>query len=530
MKIPEFFRSGPQPGSPRYNGRTLDRAKGGVVDASGSLHPLRPQSIAVLEALAAREGEIVGKDTLFAEVWPDTAVTDDSLTQCVADIRRALGDGDRIILETIPRRGFRLHADAAPRMGRGLRIAATAGLCAAAVLLAAPVWRSSTVEEGMPTVTIHAGDGTAALATELGAALDHYGGVRRLLDDARFVLDLAQTTPDRIAAELTDTATSTVLMARALDTSVPPRESAIRLAAQIASWERGAIAAALAEAAKQKPLALLSPYECYLQLQQWDHSDAMLRRAETCLNDRVATDPGDARAHALLATLYAEQYWYGSGLDDAIRGDLSLRPPLKRRALLAVEAAEAAGLPDDGEIHKAISRAYYANCKRDHLIASIRRAIELTPDDPNILGAAGNWLSYAGDWDIGVPMAQRAIDLAGPDYARWWYWPLAKDAWRRGDNEAALDLFMRGYMENDWHTHLHLAYTLPLLGRMDDAREQVARLREVYPGFTRETAQVTHSRWCFEQDFLDRMDAALALAGLPGGGETAARVAGTNTD
>ena len=355
-------------------------------------------------------------------------------------------------------------------------------------------------------------------------------GCGGLSNDARFVLSLAQTSPDRIAAELTDTATSTVLMARALDTSVPPRESAIRLAAQIASSERGTIAATLAEAAKQKPLALLTPYECYLQLQQWDHSDAMLRRAETCLTDRIAAEPGDARAHALLATLYAEQYWYGSGLDDAIRDDLSLRPPLKRKALLAVEAAEAAGLPDDGEIHKAISRAYYANCKRDHLIASIRRAIELTPDDPNILGSAGNWLSYAGDWDIGVPMAQRAIDLAGPDYARWWYWPLAKDAWRRGDNEAALDLFMRGYMENDWHTHLHLAYTLPLLGRMDDAREQVARLREVYPGFTRETARVTHSRWCFEQDFLDRMDAALALAGLPGGGETAARVAGTNTD
>ncbi|WP_352749310.1 winged helix-turn-helix domain-containing protein [Mesorhizobium sp. M0701] len=45
--------------------------------------------------LAARPGEIVSKDALMQAVWPETFVTDDSLTQCIADIRRALGDDAR---------------------------------------------------------------------------------------------------------------------------------------------------------------------------------------------------------------------------------------------------------------------------------------------------------------------------------------------------------------------------------------------------------------------------------------------------
>ena len=77
----------------------------------GKAVDLRSQSSEVLSVLAARPGEIVSKDTLMRAVWPDTFVTDDSLTQCVADIRRALGDDRHMIVETLPKRGYRLNAD-----------------------------------------------------------------------------------------------------------------------------------------------------------------------------------------------------------------------------------------------------------------------------------------------------------------------------------------------------------------------------------------------------------------------------------
>ncbi len=90
---------------------------------------LRSQSAEVLSVLAARPGEIVSKDALMRAVWPDTFVTDDSLTQCIADIRRTLRDDAHVIVETVPRRGYRLNADppdaAAPNAAAGTELAKT---------------------------------------------------------------------------------------------------------------------------------------------------------------------------------------------------------------------------------------------------------------------------------------------------------------------------------------------------------------------------------------------------------------------
>ena len=41
----------------------------------------------------------------------DTFVTDDSLVQCIADIRRALGDDGHKVVETFPKRGYRLNVN-----------------------------------------------------------------------------------------------------------------------------------------------------------------------------------------------------------------------------------------------------------------------------------------------------------------------------------------------------------------------------------------------------------------------------------
>ena len=74
---------------------------------------LRAQSAHVLRILAARRGALVSREEIVGEVWRDLAVTDDSLTQCIADIRRTIGDRDREVLQTVPKRGFILWGTAA---------------------------------------------------------------------------------------------------------------------------------------------------------------------------------------------------------------------------------------------------------------------------------------------------------------------------------------------------------------------------------------------------------------------------------
>lgn len=81
-----------------------------VSGPDGQSRPLRAQSAQVLDVLAERSNEIVTKDELFEAVWPGVSVTDDSVTQCIADIRKAIGDTDRTILRTIPKKGFQLLA------------------------------------------------------------------------------------------------------------------------------------------------------------------------------------------------------------------------------------------------------------------------------------------------------------------------------------------------------------------------------------------------------------------------------------
>jgi tetratricopeptide (TPR) repeat protein len=67
----------------------------------------------VLVCLAERQGEVVSKEQLIGTVWANTFVTDDVLTRCISELRRALEDDQksRQVIQTIPKRGYRLVAE-----------------------------------------------------------------------------------------------------------------------------------------------------------------------------------------------------------------------------------------------------------------------------------------------------------------------------------------------------------------------------------------------------------------------------------
>ncbi len=67
---------------------------------------LRPKSFEVLKYLVKNNGRLISKDELIQAVWIDTAVTDDSLVQCLKDIRHALHDEAQQIIKTVHGRGY----------------------------------------------------------------------------------------------------------------------------------------------------------------------------------------------------------------------------------------------------------------------------------------------------------------------------------------------------------------------------------------------------------------------------------------
>jgi len=85
----------------------LDRIEQG----DATVH-LKPKAMAVLNRLVRAGGEVVTRDELFDSVWPGAIVSDAALTQCVVELRQALGDTarDSRYIETIPKVGFRVVA------------------------------------------------------------------------------------------------------------------------------------------------------------------------------------------------------------------------------------------------------------------------------------------------------------------------------------------------------------------------------------------------------------------------------------
>src|SRR5262249_22118014 len=107
-ELPQTARSGGFDALDRLDiaGLTRDLRREELRDAAGSRIELRNRSFGVLRHLATNSGRLVTKDELLEVNWPGVTVTDDSLTQCISEIRRALGDAGRDLVRTVPRRGY----------------------------------------------------------------------------------------------------------------------------------------------------------------------------------------------------------------------------------------------------------------------------------------------------------------------------------------------------------------------------------------------------------------------------------------
>ena len=82
----------------------------GCVRVAGRDLELRPKAFHLLCHLAENAGRLVSKQELHDAVWGRVAVSDDALVQCIRELRQKLGDEDRTVIRTVPRRGYLLNA------------------------------------------------------------------------------------------------------------------------------------------------------------------------------------------------------------------------------------------------------------------------------------------------------------------------------------------------------------------------------------------------------------------------------------
>src|SRR3984893_15515834 len=84
---------------------TLDLTRG-CLRAGEDEIKLRPKCLELLRYMVENPGRLLHKDELAEAVWPNVIVSDDSLAQCISDLRTALNDVQRRIIKTVTRRGY----------------------------------------------------------------------------------------------------------------------------------------------------------------------------------------------------------------------------------------------------------------------------------------------------------------------------------------------------------------------------------------------------------------------------------------
>lgn len=390
-----------------FAGFTLDTEKG-VLRRGQAPVELRPKSFALLGYLVRHAGRVIPKEELLDAVWNDVTVTEDSVTQCIRDIRLALGAEGQVLIRTLPRRGylFEKQPDAAgssgttaapdrhsrPRLAvlpfRNLGGRADQDyLCAGITedIITALARFSSLTVTGR-----HAVNGLAGLAADPQTAAEAFG-VSYIVDGSlRFAGNRI-----RITARLLAVHSGITLWADNFDRG---RDSIFAIQDEVVT----SIAAALDERlvvdgagqARQKPAGNWSAYDCLLQGRELCNQH---REFESLpfLREAVERDPESALALGWYAI--AQSCTYAMTANPIYR-DASLQS--------ATQALQCDDRNDTA--HWGRAAALLWSGQLSDAGPHFRRAMSLNPANIQVRGDYAGWLRYGGHTEA----AEREIDAA----------------------------------------------------------------------------------------------------------------------
>lgn len=95
----------------RFAGFELDFDRAELRKLDGEAIKLRPKTLALLHLFAINPGRVLSKQELMTAIWPNIHVGEDSLFQCIREIRTALHDESRQLIKSVSGRGYLFNAD-----------------------------------------------------------------------------------------------------------------------------------------------------------------------------------------------------------------------------------------------------------------------------------------------------------------------------------------------------------------------------------------------------------------------------------
>jgi len=106
IAVPGRFREPRRHACSVFAGFEFDRRRADLRGADGKAIKLRPKTFDMLGLFATNAGRILGKQELMEAIWPNVHVGEDSLFQCIRELRTALGDDQRQMIKLVSGRGY----------------------------------------------------------------------------------------------------------------------------------------------------------------------------------------------------------------------------------------------------------------------------------------------------------------------------------------------------------------------------------------------------------------------------------------
>ncbi len=331
---------------------------------------------------------------------------------------------------------------------------------------------------------------------------------------ARFVIegDIRRSGSNlRISARLIDALDGTAVWTQRFDRELDATDVfeiqddvTDRIVASIADVN-GAVTRALAVTVADKDPKSMTPYEAILQfaLNRQSVGSGDHLRSRIALERAVGIRPTYADAWACLGHVYLEEY---------ISAYNTLPNSIDRALVAARKAVDLD--PTSSLVWYTLAMTQYFRRDIGAFRAARDRAIELNPRDTQTLAMLGILTGYSGDWQLGVELTERAMEL-NPNHPGWYHFSTFFNEYRQHNYEAALEIAMRINMPEYWGDGLARTLANAQIGNDKAARAAAADILAVWPDFETAYPGMGLEGWVFEQpDLIAHVIEGLEKAGL----------------
>src|SRR5262245_10108173 len=220
--------------------------------------------------------------------------------------------------------------------------------------------------------------------------------------------------------------------------------------------------------------------------------------AQRLFEEALVVDPRYARGYAGMSRTFNTAWLY--------RWTEAPETALDRALELAVESVKLDDL--DARGHSELGYAFLYKKRHDASLAAYDRALELNPNDADVLADMADALTYSDQPERAISLLQRAMRL-NPLYPDWYLWHLGEAYFHIEDYDAAITALKK--MRDQSEAHRLLAASNAHLGRTAEARQHAQQVIAVHPDFS-----IDHWRAVvpYSPEPMKRFIEGLRLAGL----------------